>query len=285
MRHDSAVIELTARILWVDNDLYSPEIFKRQLEHQKPDCGAAIELVDNAHSARLQIKEGGYSAVVIDLDLGGVSVSEDGGALLSSIATYDSSLPIFVYSANLPDPRYSAALLCRSIVAIEDKGVPLDKNVWDSHFFSQILTTATDYNEIRELFPERTGFSDYLTNWERHKESVSVHWKKHGRWIENEMNKNGYAWCVVCGTSIVKASNSPSTFPGEDALKEIGYSTGLVPFAYTAPMLPEEVFDVGGGSIWSRTNYEGDYYPTVVARIDGVTIVGDFDTGAIKTHQ
>jgi hypothetical protein len=124
----------------------------------------------------------------------------------------------------------------------------------------------------------------WLSRPHEHERSVSTHWDRNGKWIEKTMNKEGYAWCVVCGNEIVVASRNPANFPNEEELLEIGHKTSLVPFAYTSPMYPEEISRPAPVNHWAKTNWDGDFYPNVTAKVDGVMVWGDFDSGASRTN-
>jgi hypothetical protein len=96
------------------------------------------------------------------------------------------------------------------------------------------------------------------------------------------MKRRNLAWCVICGDKIVSASESPFDFPDEDELKDIGTKNNLIPFAYSAPMLPEDSTMFQGDHIpW--TPIGKDYYPRIRVRIGERVIEDDFDTGAIRT--
>lgn len=81
--------------------------------------------------------------------------------------------------------------------------------------------------------PEYIPFSDYVRDPSQYDEITRRHWEKHRVWIEEEMQRLGFAWVVVCGEEIVAGSPDIFDFPNEEELREYGERYQRIPFAYT----------------------------------------------------
>ena len=92
-----------------------------------------------------------------------------------------------------------------------------------------------------KLKAEEISFEVYFANPADFQDVVSTHWQTNCQWIEPQMKEYHLQWVVVCGTKIVASSEDIFDFPSEERILELGREHGLIPFAYSTAMLPEEI--------------------------------------------
>lgn len=273
------------RVLWVDDEPAAIEIYRRLLHKEQDRLGIEIKIVNSIEDARKELETGEYAAVVVDCKMNPYDDSVNGAEFLLDINKTHKDLPTFVYSAFLDDPLYQGLLNKSYAILTVSKLDEFEKPLSKDAFFRLLSKTASQYSAVKDLYPEKIQFSDYIKHPERYSAEFDAHWDKHGHWIKTEMKKKKLAWCVVCGEQIERSSHNPFDFPNEKTLKEIGNDTNLIPFAYSDTLAPEDSIPLTtDGSHWAPTSFSEDYYPRLKIRLENVVLEDDFDTGAIRTH-
>ena len=272
-----------ALVLWVDDNPGAVESLRRQVANEPETLGLQINVVKSGNEALREVATGNYDALVMDCKLDEFDDFANGAVLLLEINQTSKDLPTFVYSGFLTDEPYLEPLLESYAILQLSKLETFEQPLSRDPFFRALSLRARQHAAVKTCYPEKIEFHKYLKNSAKYAKEVDTHWQKYGYWIQTEMARRGYAWCVVCGDNIVRGSKNPFDYPDEESLMHLGHETNLIPFAYSAPLHPEESY-VPDGNQWHPTKHEGDYYPTIRLRIATTDIEDDFDTGAVRTH-
>ena len=265
------------RILWVDDQ---PK-FISQLGELLAAAGMAmhIDIATSLQEAEERVERNRYSALVADLCLDEFDRASNSGALLLARLTRKARhLPKFAFSGYLNDPIYRADLDESEIIASEDKEIVFPpEGPGEVQFFKDLYRWAQMSSEVKDVEPETVSYSDYVANPATYSKSIASHWKRHGSWITNELERLGFTWGVVCGTSVVAGSHDIFDFPTESAVRKIGEQHNLVPFAYSLPTPIETI-------AWGFTSFKNDRFPRIAIKVKLSSWLDDFDTGAMQTH-
>ena len=267
------------RALWIDDQPHSINNYRRILRQEK--CPLELDTAKSLQEASKKLQSGGFSAVIVDCRMDEHDVSVNGAEFLLSLNKSRRDLPTFVHSAYSDEPRYRIYLDESYAVAIHSKTHDFDVPLLKEPFFAEIVRRAENYFSVKDIYPERIEFGNYMRDPGNFAKDIKDHWKKHGHWITVEMKRHGYLW--VYWPEVVKGSKDLFEFPGETEIREIGKRHNLIPFAYSQPLLPEDTPAAGPEKNWSKTLYENDYYPTLKVQVNAHELVDDFDTGAVQT--
>jgi len=267
----------TVPVLWMDDEPNAIVDWIDVLNAEPGPIRFDLDVATSIDNARLKLRAREYGALVVDCKMNPNNESANGAEFLLSVNEARKSLPTFVYSAWLDDPLYQR-FLGRSLAVLIERKQVFDPPLSEKAMFSQIYEIARKYLAVKHLSPEIIQFKEYEKNPAKHAEEVKAHWMKHGHWIQAEMRNRHIAWCVVCEEQIVRGTGDLFQFPNTDGLVEIGKAYNRIPFAYSKTLLPESVVPMGEG--WARN----DYYPAIRAKVNGVEILDDFDTGAPQTY-
>ncbi len=280
-----AVDTTLVHVLWVDDEPEAIDSYRRLLGRERDKLGIEIDIATSIEVAQRKLDTGNYSAIVIDCKMDIYDWAANGAEFLLEINKTRKDLPTFVYSAFLDDPLYDDFLSKSYAILKVSKMGEFERPISKDPFFQTLSKRALQYSEVKHLHPEKIQFSNYLDNPAKFSAEADAHWQKHGHWIQVEMKRNNYAWCVVCGDNIVRISGNPFDFPNQETLRQIGFETNLIPFAYSATLAPEDSAELSGGDVlWKPTAFNDDYYPKLRVRIANTVVEDDFDTGAIRTH-
>lgn len=280
-----AVQSVSIPVLWMDDEPDAIVRYVSMLNSEPSEIRLEVEIASSISEARDKLKIGNYAAFVADCMMDKYDAGVNGAEFLTSVNETRKDLPTFVYSAWLDDPRF-VGYLDRSLAIMKEDKEVFDPPLHDNELFACIYKIGKRYLQVKDLQPETIQFKQYIKNPSQYMNEAKAHWQKHGHWIEIEMRKRGYSWCVVCEYQIVEGSEDLFDFPNEDRLNKIGLENNRIPFAYSDTLLPESVSSVenpGPGDPWSGTTIVNDYYPKIRARINNVEIVDDFDTGSPQT--
>jgi hypothetical protein len=269
-------------VLWMDDKPKAIEYIKGFLDRERAHFSISIEISSTIDDTRSRLATGRYAALVADCQMDEFDPSENGAEFLREVHESNRTLPLFVYSGFLEHPLYVDHLRRCPIIAVAGKTDELDPPLRNHAFFRKLDQAALTYYEIRAVFPERIRFRKYRDDPQKYARSVGAHWQRHGNWIQSEAIRNAYAWVVVVGEKIHKASKSLDDYPSEGELISIGESTDLIPFAYGFVGPPEETFGVAG-TAWGPMD-ESSRYPRLCVEVSDVRVEDDFDTGAGLTH-
>jgi hypothetical protein len=271
-------------VLWMDNQPKNVTLIKKFIDQERKFFHIRVDVVTTIEDARKKLHSGEYGAFVADCQMDDFDFSVNGAEFLREMADYNPALPRFVYSSYLEDTRYEQLIEESAVTAraskVDEKFVP---PLAAHDFFQKLEFSATRFVRVKDLCPEKIAFREYLANPNRYTHEVSSHWQKHGTWITATMNAKQWVWCVVIGTSVALGSGDLADFPTDTALRELGERFNLIPFAYSGILAPEEVPGPARRINWNTTSYVNDSYPTLQARLNGVDIQDDFDTGAYCT--
>jgi hypothetical protein len=269
-------------LIWMDDELSEVQALGKLLMRERSEVRLTYAKSIDAAWELYESRQ--YRGIIVDCKMDPYDKSENGAAFLVKLNRRDKSFPTFVYSAYLHDPLYSEYVVQSYALRIESKTQKVSRPVTRHPFFSAVIDETERLSALSNFRPENIPFDEFLRAPERYVADTSVHWDKHGHWLTKEMQIRQVTWLVVCGEDIVESSRDLAEFPTEERLRAIGYDTNLVPFAYTATLPPEEqVGDVRTGSPWNSTIHSGDWYPTIRVALSGQTILGDFDTGAVRS--
>ena len=272
-------------VLWMDNDPKNVVVLKRLIEEERKHFGITVEIAPTIEEARRRLESGVYGALVVDCKMDDYDPTVNGAEFLREVAERNPALPRFVYSAYLEDPRYESLIEQSRVIAsaskVDEHFVP---PLAAQEFFRKLNSSAIRFFEVRDVFPEQIEFRGYEANPDSYSKEVSLHWKKHEKWITSEMKERGWVWCVVVGTKLVAGSSDLDEYPTDESLIAIGKRFNLVPFAYGGVPSPEESRVPRVRSEWSSTKYPKDWYPTLEVRINGEVLREDLDTGSYCTY-
>lgn len=99
-------------------------------------------------------------------------------------------------------------------------------------------------------------FDDYLSLSDEEREAVQLRaYQTHQAWIDEELERRGAEWLLVCGGEVLEASPTPQDYPSREKLIGIGKQRERVPFVFVREPLVEE-------SAWSGLAGD-DFYPTM----------------------
>ncbi|MEW6131379.1 MAG: hypothetical protein AB1757_30400 [Acidobacteriota bacterium] len=265
-------------ILWMDDEPGEIEKYILMLNSEPSNIKLDLDIACSIEEARNKLRTGSYAVFIADCLMGGVA---NGAKFLLEVNQRRKDLPTFVYSAWLGDPRYARHLEQSLAIIKQDRDI-FDRPLYKNKFFTSIYEIGKEYLKVKDFKPEIIQFKKYLENPEKYLSSVRVHWQKHGHWIEIEMKRKSFSWCVVCEEEIVDGSNDLFDFPNEQKLYDLGIKYNRIPFAYSDIFLPENIFTVGEN--WHETPLKNDFYPRIKAKINDIEIPDDLDTGSPLTY-
>jgi hypothetical protein len=276
-------------VLWMDDQ---PEKLKNYRDILARESNIQIDIATSIDEAQEKLKgsEGDininkYEAFIADCLMDPHDPSENGAEFLRRVNEIDKSFPTFVYSAWAQDPRFKGYLDQSYVILVEDKTGGFEHPLIENKFFRKIYEVGKEFQEIKELQPEKILFSHFIKDPKKYEKEVQAHWKKHGRWIAKDLKKVNWLWGVICGEEVIVGSDDLFDYPNETKLIEIGQAYNLIPFAYSEPILPENtIMSPGPPDIpWNTTLYKNDFYPAIRVRLGDIEIQEDFDTGATQT--
>lgn len=275
-------------VLWMDDEPRAIENFRDILAAEKSPL--RVDIATTIHEARERLREKEYGALVIDCRMDLFGRTENGAKFLQDVNEERRALPTFVFTGYADDPMYSQILESSLAVQVFSKNENFSLPLMRQRLFKCLQDFGRSYLDVAAVEPEKVTFKTFIKNPEKYESTCEAHWPRHGHWLTKEMERSHLAWVVVCGDRIVKQSSQLSDFPDDGDLLSIGKSYNLVPFAYTAPFLPEEmglplhvpvpVRGAGGTHDWAETSTRDDFYPALSVSVSGAQIKADFDTGA-----
>jgi hypothetical protein len=59
--------------------------------------------------------------------------------------------------------------------------------------------------------------------------------RKHGTWIEKQLNELRASWILCIGHAVVESGTSLDTYPSDQQLLKLGVAKDLVPWVFTRP--------------------------------------------------
>jgi hypothetical protein len=270
------------RLIWMDDEVSEVQPLGKLLVRERNDV--SLNFAASIDEATELYDTNGFAGIIVDCKMDPYDRGENGAAFLVNLNRRDKSFPTFVYSAFLDDPDYAHLVQRSYAIRVLSKTANIARPLLQNPFFAAVVGETERLAVLRKVRPEAISFGDFVRHPELYSVEVGQHWDKHGHWIAKEMDLGRSLWAVVCGDEIVKASEDLSEFPSEEELHSIGQGTNLIPFAYSAALLPEEgSVALAEPAAWSTTNYRKDRYPTVRVRLGDEMLVDDFDTGAVQT--
>lgn len=93
---------------------------------------------------------------------------------------------------------------------------------------------------LRYRSPEEITFAEYDQHREAFAPLMDTHWQRNQAWIQEEGEKLGFKWVIVCGKEIVGGGSNLKDFPDDDMLNDLGRAVDRVAFAYVLTPITSE---------------------------------------------
>lgn len=111
--------------------------------------------------------------------------------------------------------------------------------------------------------------------------------EKNDKWLSKKFQELNAAWVTVVDGEIETFSSDIDKYPQRDDVLGICKKRGKFPFIFVNNLFL--AIEEASSSIWSKTDYPDDYYPTVNIQINSSNssfkLTADFDTGAPETYM